>query len=62
MARVLYFFYGNAAVVLSHGIVKERMAPPLEIDKAAERKKEFEQNPHSHIFLWEGSLWEKKRS
>jgi phage-related protein len=60
--RVLYFFYGKAAVVLSHGIVKERAVPPLEIDKAARRKREFEQNPQAHMFLWEGSLWEKKKS
>ncbi|MBI4965188.1 MAG: type II toxin-antitoxin system RelE/ParE family toxin [Desulfomonile tiedjei] len=60
--RLLYFFYGKAAVVLSHGIVKERTVPPLEIDKAAARKREFEQNPQSHIFVWERSSWEKKKS
>jgi len=59
---VLYFFYGRAAVVLSHGIQKERIVPPVEIDKAAERKREFEQNPQAHTFPWEGRLWEKKKS
>jgi len=53
--RLLYFFYGKAAVVLSHGIMKERIVPPLEIDKAGSRKREFERNPQAHIFLWEES-------
>ncbi len=50
------------AVVLSHGIVKERIVPPVEIDKAAQRKREFEQNPQAHMFFWDGQLWEKKKS
>ncbi len=53
--RILYFFYGRTAVVLSHGLVKERVVLPLEIDKAAERKKRFEQDPQRHSFPWEGS-------
>src|ERR1019366_7377575 len=30
---------------ISHGLVKERVVPPREIDRAVERKKQFEANP-----------------
>ncbi len=40
--RMLYFFAGRAAVVLSHGLTKERAVPPREIDLAIERKKRVE--------------------
>jgi phage-related protein len=46
--RLLYFFHGNIAAVLSHGLTKERRVPPKEIDKAIERKRKFEQNPKRH--------------
>ena len=32
--RMLYFFAGRAAVVLSHGLTKKREVPPREIDQA----------------------------
>jgi hypothetical protein len=51
--RMLYFFYGTAAIVVSHGLVKERRVPPVEIDRAAERKREFENNPQQHSFRME---------
>jgi phage-related protein len=51
--RILYFFYGTAAVVVSHGISKENRVPPGEIEKAVERKGKFEGNPQSHSFPWE---------
>jgi phage-related protein len=53
--RMLYFFHGTAAVVVSHGLVKERRIPPVEIDKALERKRSFEQDPQAHAFLMEKS-------
>jgi len=46
--RVLYFFHGAVAAIVSHGIVKERAVPPREIDRAIERKKRFEANPAKH--------------
>jgi phage-related protein len=46
--RILYFFHGSIAAVVSHGIVKERAVPPKEIDRAIERKKLFELNPAKH--------------
>jgi phage-related protein len=51
--RMLYFFYGAAAVVVSHGIIKEDKVPPIEIERAIERKTAFETNPQSHTFPWE---------
>jgi putative component of toxin-antitoxin plasmid stabilization module len=49
--RILYFFHGNVAAVLSHGLVKERTVPSKEINKAIQRKQKFEQNPERHS--WE---------
>jgi len=46
--RILYFFYGAIAAVVSHGLVKERVVPPREINHAVERKKRFETNPVKH--------------
>jgi len=48
--RILYFFHGNAAAVISHGIVKESAVPPKEIEKAIERKAKFESNPVKHSY------------
>ncbi len=48
--RMLYFFHGRAAVVLTHGIVKEREVPPREIDRAIRAKDAFERNPRVHTF------------
>jgi phage-related protein len=48
--RILYFFHGNVAVVLSHGIVKERVVPPREIDVAARRKAEFLRDPLNRTY------------
>jgi phage-related protein len=46
--RMLYFFHGRMAAVVSHGIVKERVVPPKEIDLAVQRKRRFERNPKAH--------------
>jgi phage-related protein len=48
--RILYFFHGNVAAVLSHGIVKERAVPPSEIDLAIRRKRLFTANPDRHTY------------
>ena len=52
--RVLYFFHGNVAAVLSHGIVKEDCVPPIEIDRAIRRRKNFELDPNAHT--WAGEI------
>jgi phage-related protein len=48
--RVLYFFSGQAFVVVSHGLVKLRVVPPREIEKALRRKRQFEADPETHTF------------
>jgi phage-related protein len=47
---VLYFFHGAIAAVVSHGLVKEQVVPPKEIDRAVERKKQFEADPPRHTY------------
>jgi phage-related protein len=48
--RMLYFFHGRAAVVVSHGIVKEHRVPPREIALAMKRRQTFESRPEKHAF------------
>jgi len=48
--RILYFFFGAVAAVVSHGIVKEKVVPPKEINYAMELKKRFEANPAIHTY------------
>jgi phage-related protein len=48
--RMLYFFHARAAVVLTHGIVKEREVPAREIEKAIRAKSAFELDPTAHTF------------
>ena len=50
--RLLYFFHGQQVVVLSHGITKQQAeVPPLEIERARQRKTLFEADPdrHTHV-------------
>ncbi len=46
--RMLYFFHGRVAVVLTHGLSKEKRVPPAEIELALSRKKKFELSPARH--------------
>jgi phage-related protein len=47
--RVLYFFHGRVSVVLSHGFHKRRsLVPPIEIERAMERKRAFLSDPRRH--------------
>ena len=48
--RILYFFLGAIAAVVSHGLVKEGVVPPKQIDRAIERKKLFQANPGRHTY------------
>jgi len=48
--RILYFFHGRTAAVVSHGIVKEREVPPRHIDEAVIRKNRFARDPWKHTF------------
>ena len=49
--RMLYFFHGNVAAVISHGIMKEDKVPAKEIEKAIARKRRFEANPGLHTYV-----------
>ena len=46
--RVLYFFHGEVAAVLAHGIIKQSSVPPKEIERTIERKRRYELNPQKH--------------
>ena len=46
--RMLYFFHRREVVVVSHGLVKEREVPPMEIGRAIARKLKYEAAPSRH--------------
>ena len=47
--RMLYFFHGRQAVVISHGITKQASAvPPIENERARRRRQAFEAAPPRH--------------
>ncbi len=48
--RILYFFYGQAAVVLSHGLTKKEEVPTGEVEAAIIRKKKFQSDPEKHTY------------
>lgn len=49
--RMLYFFHGRAAVVVSHGFSKQQAAvPEREIELAIRRRKSFAARPRPHTF------------
>jgi phage-related protein len=52
--RMLYFFHGDVAVVVSHGFAKQRpRVPELEIELALARRSRFQGHPESHTFRLE---------
>ncbi|MGH7740620.1 MAG: type II toxin-antitoxin system RelE/ParE family toxin [Candidatus Eiseniibacteriota bacterium] len=47
--RVLYFFHGRQAIVVTHGFVKKGAGvPTIEIERALQRKQRFEAEPERH--------------
>lgn len=46
--RILYGFAGQALVVVSHGITKQKRVPPAEIEKAVVRLAKYKRNPQLH--------------
>lgn len=48
--RILYFFHGTEAVVVSHGFAKRRSVPEVEIERAIRRMERFRSNPRKHTF------------
>jgi hypothetical protein len=45
---MLYFFHGNVAAVVFHGFSKERLVPPVEIDRAIRRRAQYLASPAQH--------------
>lgn len=43
--RMLYFFHGKIAAVVSHGLTKERAVPTEDIELARKRMRSFVSNP-----------------
>jgi hypothetical protein len=48
--RILYFFHGRIAAVLSSGLTKETAIPPVELARAMERRRKFLENPAAHTY------------
>lgn len=48
--RMLYFFHGQTAAIVSHGCTKERVVPVREIELAIQRRKQFERAPRRHTY------------
>ena len=51
--RILYFFAGKDAVVVSHGLIKEAAVPAADIERAIARRKKFVANPGAHTMKTE---------
>ena len=48
--RLLYFFHGRTAIVLTHGLTKEQTVPAREIELAIDRRRRFLDDPPKHTF------------
>jgi phage-related protein len=48
--RILYFFHGQRAVILTHGLTKESEVPDGDIERARRRKATFEADPKAHLY------------
>lgn len=48
--RVLYFFHGQTAAVVSHGLSKEDRVPDREISLATRRMTQFKASPERHTY------------
>ena len=48
--RILYFFQGNKAIVVSHGLTKKQEVPMTEIERAVKRMERFKSDSRRHTF------------
>jgi phage-related protein len=46
--RILYFFQGRIAAVLTHALTKRDAVPEVEINRAIRRRRAFELAPEEH--------------
>jgi phage-related protein len=49
--RILYFFHGRNVAILAHSLTKEDKVPGVDINRAIERKRKYEQNPKRHTAI-----------
>jgi len=48
--RILYFFFGQEAVILTHGLTKEDVIPKGDLNIAIKRKNLYISNPNKHTY------------
>jgi phage-related protein len=48
--RILYFFHGRSAAILTHALTKENKVSKSDIDRALRRKAMFESDPGAHSY------------
>lgn len=48
--RILYFFHGRQAALLTNGFSKEGRVPNVEIERAIHRMKSFREDPAGHTY------------
>ncbi len=48
--RILYFFHGQNAIILAHGLIKEDKILLVDIERAKRRKAIYESNPDNHRY------------
>ena len=48
--RLLYFFHGRNVAILAHSLTKEDVVPAIDIERAIERRRRYEQNPKKHTY------------
>ncbi len=51
--RLLYFFHQRTVSVVAHGLTKEDVVPPTDINRAIARKSAYTANPATHTFKGE---------
>ena len=48
--RILYFFSGQTAAILAHGLRKESKVPEKDIESAISRRMKYESDPEGHAY------------
>jgi phage-related protein len=52
--RILYFFHGQNVAILAHAMTKEEdQVPDIDINRAVQRKEQFEVSPEVHTYMEE---------
>ena len=57
--RLLYFFHGQLAALLAHGIAKEDQVPDADVLRAVERKQKFQKRPAAHTYEEKFEGWRR---